>query len=109
MIRPIKTITRTARLIQGPLPSSTRGELNSADWLSAVRVNIYTVAAVAADNFIGWLTGMDKSSMSWWVVIVIGLILGVAELLRRLDKDYAGQPPRADAPQPMSIEEWREK
>lgn len=87
--------------LQGPVADSPKGKLSWADWLASVRVQVYTVVAVTADHALSWLSGIHAQSL--WLMLAIGLAMGVAELLRRLDKDYTrptplGQPPAIEVP-----------
>lgn len=102
--------TAPLKPLKGPQPSSPKGRLNLADWLSAARVKIYTIAAVAADHVLNWLAGINTQGHAWWFVLAIGVAMGVAELLRRLDKDYSKPPsaPPIDVPPPSMnpVDDW---
>lgn len=83
-----EVLNKTKEIIQGPIPSSSRGKLNWADYLGALRVGFYTVLTSSANYIYEWLHNYNTAGMTWWTVILIGLAIGGLELLRRSSKDY---------------------
>lgn len=93
----LKVIIAIFTFLKGAKANSPAKSVNTADWISTLRVQIYVAIAMILDTFVEQLQILSDNPVEHTTVeaLVIGVVLSAMELARRYFKDYDsdGKPP----------------